>query len=964
MPLLNEIIKVVDRPSWEYCRFTPQVTTAVSSLTTGNTLTNRYLYYQISNLLYRYDTVCDSWQQLSSTPTNTPTIMNNNVLSNSTGHYGQAIGSGGGLNTIQLAGLSGKVLIGYKIRIIAGTGAGQERTITDVAEPVVHERGMCTSVSGVQVIDASTGVGLKQWKTNQWKNYQVRIDWGSGRTQLRPILYNTQNSAIFTDVNYLTVNSWANCPLVVPTVANNSFFVIESHIATVDTNWTIPPDDTSQFMILSGGIWNVSQGTTSAPFFSFMYYDVLSDVWYQKSTQTGLKTLVFLAGSDLSLERLTENGGVLFTETAFGGGNRYLISTAALTPMQYANFEVRIVSGTGIGQVRSILSNTATRINVVRDWEINPDATSVYQIWRDVGKIFLIGGGDAGMLQYSRETDQWSTGKQLDFGQCNQLSAKRAGEQPFALTGITRVATGISTVNPTPVAAGAGYNIDDLITLGTGTGGVVRVTGISTVGGVTSVVIESVGTGYAVATAAQASVLPAGGTGCTIAVTAVDFTEYATTVIAHNFRVGDTVTIQGASGTGAAKFNGTYVVKGIPTLTNNLTFSYCSVGDPGAASATVPYSPLVTQLVDCTKNWIPNEHIGKLVQLSTNAVLSIGQVRRIIGNTATTITWTLAATAPVNGTTKYIIEDIKPFGTERTSVGERCGTEGFATGGSTTTIVDSTKTWIPNYWSRTAQRKVRIVEGTGVGAELAITSNTATTLTFAAQAFTPDATTRYIIMDAFGTATAGATTTLTDASQNWEVNYWVGSRVRFLSGTSQGNEYIITANTATVLTFAAGTAPDVSTAYAILEASPKSTGLHLDNITNCSVAALNHKYLYAFTGTITTELSRYNINTEHWGFLSYFPQTETFTTGTMYCYDGEDRIYINASTAFAGAIPMRVLSYNIAKNILEPAGNFPYGHSTLVSGNRMEIIKTEDGLKYLYIMRSNGQEMWRTLLFW
>jgi hypothetical protein len=77
----------------------------------------------------------------------------------------------------------------------------------------------------------------------------------------------------------------------------------------------------------------------------------------------------------------------------------------------------------------------------------------------------------------------------------------------------------------------------------------------------------------------------------------------------------------------------------------------------------------------------------------------------------------------------------------------------------------------------------------------------------------------------------------------------------------------------------------------------------------------------------------------------------------MYCYDGADRIYINASTAFAGAIPMRLLSYNIATNLMEPASNFEYGHSTLLSGNRMEIIKTEDGLKYLYLMRSNGQEM-------
>jgi hypothetical protein len=34
-----------------------------------------------------------------------------------------------------------------------------------------------------------------------------------------------------------------------------------------------------------------------------------------------------------------------------------------------------------------------------------------------------------------------------------------------------------------------------------------------------------------------------------------------------------------------------------------------------------------------------------------------------------------------------------------------------------------------------------------------------------------------------------------------------------------------------------------------------------------------------------------------------------------------------------------------------------------IIGNRMEIIKTDDGLQYLYIMRHSAQEMWRTLLF-
>lgn len=959
MAITNNLKKQVDLPVWEWCRFAPVATNAVSSLTTGNTLQNRYLYYQSTNTLYRYDTYSDAWHQLASAPVTAPTIMNNNVMTNSIGHFGQAIS--GGLNTIQMAGLSGQVLVGLKIRITGGTGAGQEKTITAVSAPTFHERGMVTTASSTQVIDASTGVGLKQWKNNQWKNYQVRIDWGTGRTQLRNILYNTQNTLTFSDVNHVTINPWANCPLAVATVANSSFFVIESHQVTVDTNWSVIPDETSNFMILSGGIWNVTQGTTSAPFFSFAYYDRLADVWYQKSTQSGLKTAVFLAGSDLSMERMTENGGTLFTETASGGGARYITATAVLTPMAYANFEIRISAGTGLGQSRTILSNTATRINVTRDWDTNPDATSVYQIWRDVGKIWLIGGNDSGMLQYSQETDQWSTGKQLDNGQCNQLAAKKSGDSPIAITSITRSPAGITVLNATPTAGGSAYNINDILTITTGgTGGTARVTAVSSAGAVTAVSLETVGTNYTTGTGKATTVVPAGGTGCTLDITSIDFIETAVTPIAHNYKIGDTVTITGASGTGAADFNGTYTVTGVPTPTTNLSFTYCSVGDPGALTATINASPSTTQLVDCTKNWVINEHVGKIVQLSTNAILSVGQARRIVSNTATTLVWTLAATAPVNGTTKYIIEDIKPFGTDRMSKGETTGTEGFATSGSTTTIVDTTKNWEPNYWSRTVNRKVRIVEGTGVGAEIAITSNTATTLTFAAQSFTVDTTTRYVIMDTFGTATSGSTTTLVDTAQNWETNYWVGSRVRFLSGTSQGNEYAITSNTSTTLTFAVGTAPDTSTAYAILEATPKANGIHLDCITGSTDTTINSTYMYAWTGTATSELSRYNMHTEHWETLSYFPQTETMTTGAMYVYDGEDRIYyVQGITTLA-----KLMYYDLVKNIVIPASQPPYGMGAAVAGNRMEIIETEDGLKYLYLMRHTGTEMWRTLLYW
>lgn len=962
MALVNNLKPQVDLPVWEWCKFAPTNTTAISSMTTGNSLQNRYLYYQVSAELYRYDTVSDSWNRLSNlTGFTTPTVMNNNVYTNSMGHYGQAIGNGGGNNTIQLAGLSGQTLKGYKIRIINGKGAGQERTITNVSAPIVHERGVVSTAGTQSIVDANTGVGLKQWRINRWVNYQFRCDFGTGRTQLRPILYNTINSLVWSDPNHIATNPWAQ-PLMNISVAVNSNYVIESHILTVDSNWIITPDATSKFQIMSGGIWNITQGTAAAPFFSLSYYDVIADQWYAKQTSTGLRAAANLAGSDLKMERFTEVSGAIVNATSVVSATaRRIVTGAVMVPMSYANFEIRIVEGLGIGQTKSILSNTSSIINIASDWEVTPNATSKYEIWKDVGKIFLVGGNYADMLQYSSGIDQWTTGTMFENGECNQLAANQIGQQPFAITSITRVAGGITSLSSTPSAAGTGYSISDFLTITTGgTTATARVNAVDAVGGVTEVEILTVGTNYTAGAGKATTVSPAGGTGCTLNILAVDFTESAITPAAHNFYKGDIVQITGATGTGAGKFNGTYTILGTPTVNS---FNYCSVGDPGAATATIGNTPSATQLVDCTKNWVVNEHVGTLVQFTTNAVFGVGQTRRIISNTATTLVWTLAATAPVNGLSSYVIQDIKPFGTEISNVGRvGGGTEGFATGGSTTTLVDNTKNWETNCWSKVSQRRVRIVEGTGIGSEIPITSNTATTLTFATQSFSPDITTRYVIMDTFGTATSGSTTTLVDTTKNWETNNWVGKRVRFLSGTSQGNEYAITSNTATTLNFGAGTAPDVSTAYAILESSPKAFGCSLDSISGCTDLTIKDRYLYSFIGTNTVEMARYNINTEHWELMSYFPQFELNSTGTMYVYDGKDRIYINLSTVLG--MSGRLVYYDIPKNIIVNASTIPYGHSTVVSGNRMEIIETEDGLKYLYIMRHSGNEMWRILLFW
>lgn len=65
-------------------------------------------------------------------------------------------------------------------------------------------------------------------------------------------------------------------------------------------------------------------------------------------------------------------------------------------------------------------------------------------------------------------------------------------------------------------------------------------------------------------------------------------------------------------------------------------------------------------------------------------------------------------------------------------------------------------------------------------------------------------------------ATSGTTTTLTDSTQAWTTNDKVNRVVTIDSGTGSGQSAIITANTATQLTFAAmGVAPDATSVYRI-----------------------------------------------------------------------------------------------------------------------------------------------------
>jgi hypothetical protein len=104
-------------------------------------------------------------------------------------------------------------------------------------------------------------------------------------------------------------------------------------------------------------------------------------------------------------------------------------------------------------------------------------------------------------------------------------------------------------------------------------------------------------------------------------------------------------------------------------------------------------------------------------------------------------------------------------------------------------------------------------------------------------------------------------------------------------------------------------------------------------------------------------VDRYNINKHEWE--SYYPgplAVETLTTGTMFAYDGTDRIYFTKDSTG------RVYYLDLDTNKIQLYGMIPYGMSTAIMGNRMVVCSTSEGTKFLYIMRHTGTEFWRSLI--
>jgi hypothetical protein len=194
----------------------------------------------------------------------------------------------------------------------------------------------------------------------------------------------------------------------------NAGVTLEIQSNTIGTNAIITvPTQGSAFSAstvyrLITPVWYVvGAGTLAAG--SFRKYDFATNTWTTLAI-TGLAASLGTDGKLVSTPSWLDSGYVAHgSGTATSATATTLVQTGKTwTASQWINSQVRIVSGTGAGQIRTITANTADTLTVAT-WTTTPDATSVYQITGNDDFIYYLGNNAVTLYRYSISGNTWST---------------------------------------------------------------------------------------------------------------------------------------------------------------------------------------------------------------------------------------------------------------------------------------------------------------------------------------------------------------------------------------------------------------------------------------------------------------------------------------------------------------------------------------------------------------------------
>lgn len=266
---------------------------------------------------------------------------------------------------------------------------------------------------------------------------------------------------------------------------------------------------------------------------------------------------------------------------------------------------------------------------------------------------------------------------------------------------------------------------------------------------------------------------------------------------------------------------------------------------------------------------------------------------------------------------------------------------------------------------------------------------------------------------ATGTATAGASSTITNSGKAWSTNMWTNYQIRITAGTGKGQIRTVASNTGTVITVSAAwtVTPDATSVYSLegnddwfyllgnnavtmyrfsvsgntwstlspvaARSAALGAGGSADWIDGVAEWAGNEtqvahyttllyrqngRYIYSLRGGGSSALDVYDIVANTWiSGVAYGNQNETFNAGSS-SVDLDGHIYVTKEATG------RVYDFVVARNKLEPYSTNPMQAAlggTAVEGDKMAILPYVDGAEanFLYMLRHSGSDINRVLMF-
>ena len=944
MSLINKLRKLVDQPVWEYMRFTR------SNFTQGFTTYNfptaatgsryyQYNFHQIFQEMEMYDTFSDGWAQLGQNTTPYPSYPIGGGYDLTQGHYGNFISATSGSSTAIVPMIDEKDIVGLKIKVIEGLGIGQERTITACTTPEIVETFTFTAITNT--VGTATTVGdrvlaitdtSKKWVINQWRGYLVKAILGTGTSYfVRRVLYNNNDTLFFANVNWhagidphQAYNHLNDNNAITPTTGTQ--LIIQKNTITVDSPWTTNLDKSSKFEIKIGSIASI-RVDASLPAFVLQRYEPMYGQWFPLHNMTNVLPPISTYKT-IQLESIaSELTPTFITGSLTSGSSRTAVDTTQNWNInQWRNYQF-VNKTTGIEN--TIISNTSTTLQFASNLEKNPSGSNQYEILADSDKSYLAGCSAAGMVQYSNKNNSTFSSQRLDHGVVNVASVSYSGSSGLIIPIVSINRTGsIATVTTI-----TGHPFED--------GNVITITGAT--GSDASIYNGSfVVTGSYPLTASLTSTTSHPTNfkytmGSTPSVGTAGLNVPTTTIIydtTKNWETNEWVgkvyqQWNGSVGVGQTADSNNQFRRITSNTSQSLTlaaaivlptvsvFGYnilsdqafgTSYGlDPSITGASSSFSITGSTINGSSLLFISESQFSTLSQIplgcpiTGSGIPSSAIFRNFQPANGGFITASLSAIA--TSTQNNIIISFE------TSASRGFGT---ATGGTTTTLIDTTKIWQTNFWVGST---VRLLTNANAGLEGTITSNTSNTLTF--------------------TNNSGGSITAIGSTDVYSI-IPIGRR----NGASGGH--------------------DLKWIYG------RGSG---SNLTPTSSLG---KHIIHFEGGDTWKSYRYDIATSTFaplfianatgkaGAASTVAAGNTIGAGACISYDGKNRIYIQpykgGTAQFVYVDTETDRLYNVTTM---PAGNLAsYGTQ------RMIIKTSEDGLDYLYYVSSGGTIHQRTLVFY